>query len=255
MKDIVIETQHLTKIYNYHSENEFEALHDINIQIHKGEFTAVMGPSGAGKSTFINTISTLDLPTKGKVFINGTEVRQMGANEIGTFRHQNLGFIFQEFNLLDTHTLYENIAMPMALAHADKEAIRSRVHELASALSIEQCLMKYPNECSGGQRQRAAICRALVNHPGIIAADEPTGNLDSKNSMELMKIFLDMHAKGVTLVMVTHDPLISSYAERLLYIRDGRIETILKRGDMDQDDYFQQIVALNSRESREILKK
>ena len=250
-ENIVLEAQHMKKIYNYRTDNEFEALHDISFQVHEGEFIAIMGPSGSGKSTFINNISTIDLPTGGKVFINGTEVRTMSANAIGKFRYHNLGFIFQEFNLLDTHTMFENIALPLSLAHVDSAEIHKRVDLLAEEMDIKHLLHKYPNECSGGQRQRAAICRALVNNPRIIVADEPTGNLDSANSSELMKILEKLNKEdGVTIVMVTHDALVASYSGRLLYIKDGSIEQTLERGDKDQDSYFKRIVEINSEESR-----
>lgn len=256
MPQTVLEAKNLKKVYNFNTANAFEALHDINFQVEEGDFVAVMGPSGSGKSTFINNISTIDLPTSGYVYINGKEVRSMSSNEIGRFRYQNLGFIFQDFNLLDTHTMYENIAMPLSLAHVDKDEIRRRITKLAEQMDISQLLEKFPNECSGGQRQRAAICRALVNNPRIIIADEPTGNLDSTNSSELMKILQRLnHENGVTIVMVTHDPLITSYSSRLLYIKDGNIETVLEKGDMTQDEYFQKIVEINSAESREILQK
>lgn len=256
MPQTVLEAKNLKKVYNFNTANAFEALHDINFKVEEGDFVAIMGPSGSGKSTFINNISTIDLPTSGYVYINGKEVRSMSSNEIGRFRYQNLGFIFQDFNLLDTHTMYENIAMPLSLAHVDKEEIRRRITKLAEQMDISQLLEKFPNECSGGQRQRAAICRALVNNPRIIIADEPTGNLDSTNSSELMKILQRLnHENGVTIVMVTHDPLITSYSSRLLYIKDGNIETVLEKGDMTQDEYFQKIVEINSAESREILQK
>ena len=254
--ETILETQHLRKIYNYRTENAFEALHDINFKVEKGEFVAIMGPSGSGKSTFINNISTIDLPTFGKVFIKGKEVRSMSANETGHFRYEPLGFIFQDFNLLDTHTLFENIAMPLSLAHVNKEEIMKRVNDLADKMNIRGILAKYPYECSGGQRQRAAICRALVNQPDIIVADEPTGNLDSANSAELMNILDQMNRKdGVTIVMVTHDALIASYSSRLIYIRDGNIEKQLERNGMDQDYYFQKISEINNEERREIIRK
>ena len=256
MADTVLEAKNLKKVYNFNTENAFEALHNISFQVEEGDFVAIMGPSGSGKSTFINNISTIDLPTAGKVYINGKEVRSMSSNEIGRFRYQNLGFIFQDLNLLDSHTMYENIAMPLSLAHMDSDEIHKRVNELAGQMDIQQLLKKFPNECSGGQRQRAAICRALINNPRIIVADEPTGNLDSANSAELMKILQKLNKEnGVTIVMVTHDPLITSYSSRLLYIRDGNIETVLEKGDMTQDEYFQKIVEINSAESREILQQ
>ena len=252
---VVLEAKHLKKVYNYHTLNAFEALHDINFQVFDGDFVAIMGPSGSGKSTFINTISTIDVPTEGRVYINKKEVRSMTENEIGRFRYQNLGFIFQDFNLLDTHTMFENIALPLSLAHVNKTEIEKRVKELAEAMGIAELLHKFPYECSGGQRQRVAICRALINHPHIIVADEPTGNLDSANSAELMSILQQLNQSGVTIVMVTHDPLITSYSTRVIYIKDGNIEKELAKGDMSQDAYFQKIVELNSEESRELLKK
>lgn len=254
-KKVILETKHLKKIYNYRTDNEFEALHDINFKVYEGEFVAVMGPSGAGKSTFINNISTIDDPTGGSVYINGKEIRTMTSSQIGHFRYENLGFIFQDFNLLDTHTIFENIAMPMSLAHVKRDVIETRVNELAEQMNIKDLLGKYPYECSGGQRQRAAICRALVNHPKMIVADEPTGNLDSANSAELMRILSDLNHHGVTIVMVTHDSLVASYSSRLIFIRDGGIEQEIQRGDMDQDTYFQKIVEINSAESRGILQK
>lgn len=256
MSEYVLEAIHMKKIYNFGTPNAFEALHDINFQVKEGDFVAVMGPSGSGKSTFINNISTIDIPTNGKVMINGKNVRSMSANQIGHFRFENLGFIFQEFNLLDTHTLFENIAMPLSLAHVNKEEMKKRVNTLAERLQISPFLNKYPNECSGGQRQRAAICRALINNPNLIVADEPTGNLDSVNSAELLKIFQQLNKEdGVTIVMVTHDPLISSYSQRLVYIKDGNIESVFEKGELTQDEYFQKIVEINSSESREILSK
>jgi putative ABC transport system ATP-binding protein len=254
-ENIVLEAKHLKKIYNYRTPNAFEALHDVNFQVYDGDFVAIMGPSGSGKSTFINTISTIDVPTGGRVFINQKEIRTMTENEIGKFRYENLGFIFQDFNLLDTHTMFENIAMPLSLAHVNKEDVAPRVNALAEEMGIQDLLQKFPYECSGGQRQRVAICRALINRPHIIVADEPTGNLDSANSAELMGILQKLNQQGVTIVMVTHDPLITSYSTRVIYIKDGNIEKELAKGNMSQDEYFQKIVEMNSEESREILKK
>lgn len=255
MEEIVLEAKNMKKIYNYRTENAFEALHGINIQVRKGEFIGIMGPSGAGKTTFINNISTIDQYTEGHVYIKGSEIRTMSSNEIGRFRYKNLGFIFQDFNLLDTHTMYENIALPMSLAKADKKVIDQKVHELAKKMNIESLLHKYPGECSGGQRQRGAICRALINDPEIIIADEPTGNLDSQNSTELMLILQKLNQEnGVTIVMVTHDPMITSYTSRLVFIKDGNIERELERGNMSQEEYFNKIVEINSEESREAIR-
>lgn len=256
MSRVILKAEKLVKIYNAYQKNAFEALHGIDFEVYEGEFIGIMGPSGSGKSTFINNISTIDTPTKGNVYINGRDVRTMSQDEVGKFRYDNLGYIFQAFNLLDTHTMFENIAMPLALEELDEKQITERVNALAEKMQISQLLNKFPYECSGGQRQRGAICRALVNDPGIIIADEPTGNLDSANSSELMKIFQNMNKnEHVTIVMVTHDPLIASYSSRMIFIRDGMIEASLEKGEMDQDQYFQEIVKINSAESREIIQK
>lgn len=256
MSDYVLEVKNLKKVYGLHTQNEFEALHNINFTVDYGEFICIMGPSGSGKSTFINNISTIDMPTSGLVYINGIEVKTMSSNEIGKFRYQNLGFIFQDFNLLDTHTLYENIAMPLSLAKVKKEDIKERVHHIAKAMNIEHLLQKFPYECSGGQRQRAAICRALIGNPKMIVADEPTGNLDSVNSQELLTILKRLNEEQkVTIIMVSHDAMIASYSSRLIYIKDGIIEQTLVKGDLSQEEYFQKIVEINSQESQRLLKK
>lgn len=254
--EYVLQTKKLKKIYGLHTQNEFEALHDIDFTVEEGEFICIMGPSGSGKSTFINNISTIDMPTSGLVFINGVEVKTMSTTEIGRFRYENLGFIFQDFNLLDTHTLYENIAMPLSLAKVHKSEIKKRVTTIAHSLDIDHLLYKFPYECSGGQRQRTAICRALVGNPKIIIADEPTGNLDSVNSQELMKILKQLNdEKHVTIIMVSHDAMIASYSSRLVYIKDGEIKETLKREHLTQDEYFKRIVELNSFESRKLLQE
>ncbi|MCD7894187.1 MAG: ABC transporter ATP-binding protein [Erysipelotrichaceae bacterium] len=254
MSNHVLEVMNLKKVYGIHTSNEFEALHDINFICDQGEFICIMGPSGSGKSTFINNISTIDNPTSGKVYIQGTEIRTMSSNEIGKFRYENLGFIFQDFNLLDSHTIYENIAMPLSLKKIKPSIINEKIQKLAKNMNIETLLKKYPHECSGGQRQRAAICRALVNDPKIIIADEPTGNLDSVNSNELLKTLQQLNQEnGVTIIMVSHDPLIASYSSRLIYIKDGRIEQTLERKDLTQEKYFQHIVEINAAESKEAL--
>lgn len=253
-KKVVLKTVDLVKVYNWGMENEFEALHKINFEVYSGELVCFMGPSGSGKSTFINNISTIDSPTQGKVYINGENVQTMSANKIGKFRNKNLGFIFQEFNLLDTHTMFENIAMPLSLSHVDKKEIKERVEKIAEKMGIVKHLNKYPKECSGGQRQRAAICRALITNPSIIVADEPTGNLDSKNSMEFMEMISELNKEnGVTIIMVTHDAFVASYSSRLVYIKDGDIAAELERGEKSRQEYYDEISALNTRESREAL--
>ena len=248
MEDVVLYTKNLKKVYNPQSLNAVTALHDVNIEVHKGDFLGVMGPSGSGKSTFINMISTMDYPTDGKVFIHGKNVMNMSSNEIGRFRYENLGFIFQNFNLLNTHTVFENIAMPMTLAKADPKVIEDKVTNIAKQLNIDSLLNKVPLECSGGQRQRTAIARALINDPGIIVADEPTGNLDSENSEELMELFEKMNKEnGTTIVMVTHDAYVASFTSRLIFIRDGAVSSEISRENMSQDEYFRKIVAISSK--------
>lgn len=232
-KNKILIAKNVTKIYGVGTKNPYTALKDVSLEMEEGEFICVMGPSGAGKSTFINNLSTIDLPTKGFVYINGKEVRQMSEREIGRFRYENLGFIFQEFNLLDSLTIFENIAVPLTLAGKKKKDIQESVNQIAKKLGVEMILNKYPSECSGGQRQRAAICRALVTKPKLIVADEPTGNLDSKNSHELLSLFRDLNVNsGVSILMVTHDPKIASYSSKLLYIKDGVIDETIERQNM-----------------------
>lgn len=250
-KNKILITKNVTKIYGVGTKNPYTALKDVSLEMEEGEFICVMGPSGAGKSTFINNLSTIDLPTKGFVYINGKEVRQMSEREIGRFRYENLGFIFQEFNLLDSLTIFENIAVPLTLAGKKKKDIQESVNQIAKKLGVEMILNKYPSECSGGQRQRAAICRALVTKPKLIVADEPTGNLDSKNSHELLSLFRDLNVNsGVSILMVTHDPKIASYSSKLLYIKDGVIDETIERQNMSQKEYFYKIVDINSTESQ-----
>jgi len=250
-KEILI-AREMTKIYGLDTQNPITALKDVSLTMYEGDFICVMGPSGSGKSTFINNLSTIDVPTKGKVFINGTEVRAMSENAIGRFRYENLGFIFQEFNLLDSLTIFENIAVPLTLASVSLQEIKQKVKNVAKKLNIDALLEKYPQECSGGQRQRAAIARALVTNPKLIIADEPTGNLDSQSSHELLELFKQLNDEGVSILMVTHDSMIASYSKKLLYIKDGQIADTLERKDLSQKDYFHKIVDINSYESQKL---
>ena len=224
MENKILVAKNVTKIYGVGTKNPYTALSDVSLEMYEGEFVCVMGPSGAGKSTFINNLSTIDIPTKGFVYINGKEVRQMSEGEIGKFRYENLGFIFQEFNLLDSLTIFENIAVPLTLAGKSKVEIKAAVAKIAKRLDVEQILNKYPSECSGGQRQRAAICRALVTNPKIIVADEPTGNLDSKNSKEVLELLKYCAKKyNQTLIVITHDEKIALEADRIITIQDGKL--------------------------------
>ena len=233
-KEILVADK-ITKIYGIGTKTLFEALHEVSLTMYEGEFVCIMGPSGAGKSTFINNLSTIDIPTKGKVFINGKEVREMSEGEIGKFRYENLGFIFQEFNLLDSLTIFENIAVPLTLANVNKKEITQRVQEVAKKLNVEQTLDKFPNECSGGQRQRVAICRALVTNPKLIVADEPTGNLDPETSKEIINVLMRINEEqGTTVLVVTHDQkIVQEHKKRTILMEDGCINADTSLGGYD----------------------
>ncbi|WP_173320551.1 ABC transporter ATP-binding protein [Sharpea azabuensis] len=256
MSKEIIKAEHVSKIYGLGSKHPYQALNDITLTINEGEFVCIMGPSGAGKSTLLNVLTTIDFPTKGKVFIDGEEVRTLSSHQVGLLRYERLGFIFQDFNLLDALTVKENIAVPLSLASVNRQEIDERIISIASKLNIEKLLEKYPYECSGGQRQRIAIARALINHPKIIVADEPTGNLDSANSHEVLDFFSKLNIEeGVTILMVTHDPLIASYSSKLLYIKDGMIEHTIHKEALEQKDYFYRIVDINSNEAQSYFMK
>lgn len=256
MSKEIIKAEHVSKIYGLGSKHPYQALNDITLTINEGEFVCIMGPSGAGKSTLLNVLTTIDFPTKGKAFIDGEEVRTLSSHQVGLLRYERLGFIFQNFNLLDALTVKENIAVPLSLASVNRQEIDERIISIASKLNIEKLLEKYPYECSGGQRQRIAIARALINHPKIIVADEPTGNLDSANSHEVLDFFSKLNIEeGVTVLMVTHDPLIASYSSKLLYIKDGMIEHTIHKEALEQKDYFYRIVDINSNEAQSYFMK
>lgn len=247
----VIEVKKLDKEYG--GKTKFLALNGVNLEVNKGDFLGIMGPSGSGKTTFLNMISTIDNPTRGSVLINGKNIASMGEMEIARFRYQNIGFIFQEFNLIDTITVGENIAIPLTLSDLKQNEIREKVLEVSKKLDIEELIDKYPSECSGGQRQRAAVARALVNNPSIIVADEPTGNLDTKNSHDLLKLLKELNdSENITIIMVTHDSMIASYTKRLVFIRDGKIDTIIEREGVSQKEFFYKIVDITSKESQNL---
>lgn len=247
MEEMVV-AKDVKKVYGINIEYQVVALKNINLTIERGDYVCVMGPSGAGKSTLLNVLTTIDLPTSGSVVINGKEIKGMSENQLCEFRYQNLGFIFQDFNLIDSLTIQENIAVPLAMAKESKNLIYRSVRDIAEKLKITPLLNKYPMECSGGQRQRVAIARALVTQPNLIVADEPTGNLDSQNSHELMMLFERLNQEGTTILMVTHDALVASYSKKLLYISDGEIKETLERHGASKNEYFNQIVAVNSKE-------
>lgn len=248
MKEIVL-IENMDKVYGAGS-NSFKALDGISLSIKEGDFIGIMGPSGSGKSTLLNIIATIDVATRGKVLINGTRAESLLESDLARYRRENIGFIFQDCNLLDTLTIRDNILAPLTLAGVDKKSCDIRVKEVSQRMQIEDILDKYPAECSGGQRQRAAACRALASNPKMIVADEPTGALDSKNSAELLSLLKSLNEKeGITIVIVTHDSLIASYSKELLLIRDGKVDKVLKRGNIKQSEFYHKIVAETSIET------
>jgi putative ABC transport system ATP-binding protein len=203
-------------------------LKGIDLQINKGEYVALMGPSGSGKSTLMNLLGCLDTPTSGTYILNGKDVSQMHDDELAEIRNKEIGFVFQTFNLLPRTTALDNVALPMVYAGFPKSERNKRATEVLTQVNLSDRMDHQPNQLSGGQRQRVAIARALVNSPSIILADEPTGNLDSKTSVEIMKLFGDIHAQGNTVILVTHEEEIAAYAHRVIRLRDGIIESDTK---------------------------
>ncbi|WP_027622966.1 ABC transporter ATP-binding protein [Clostridium lundense] len=239
---IVVETKNLKKIYGSKG-NIYTALDDINLQINEGEFVGIMGPSGAGKSTLLNVISTIDKPTSGNISIGGENILNLNENSLSSFRRNKLGFIFQDFNLLDTLTLKENIMLPLTLSKIKVTLIERRVTEVAEALGISNILEKYPSEVSGGQKQRTAAARAIITNPTLVLADEPTGALDSNSSKDLLQCLTDLNENiNATIMMVTHDAFAASYCKRILFIKDGRLFTELVKGNSSRKEFFQKIL-------------
>jgi len=244
-EEVVISLKKVTKAYKISALNAFEAVKNIDLDIKKGEFTVIMGPSGAGKSTLLYFLSTLDLPTHGEVQIFGQNILKMTEDQINQFRYGHLGYVFQDFQLIETMTNLENMSEQLSMHHESTEEIRRRLNIIAEKLDITEILDKYPQECSGGQQQRVAIGRALMTLPQIIIADEPTGNLDSQNSLVLMKLLRLLNQEGKTIVMVTHDCMIASFAKRVLYLLDGQIVGECYRHGKSQQAFFQEIIELN----------
>lgn len=206
------------------NKNTFKILKDINIEVKEGEFLSIMGPSGAGKTTLLNILSTVDKPTSGGVYYDGKDVGKMNNKELSKFRRDNIGFIFQDYNLLDSMSVEDNIALPLVIGNVKQSKIKEEVLRLAKFFGIENHLKKYPYELSGGQKQRVAAARALITSPKIIFADEPTGALDSKSSSELLNCLKDMNERfNVTVIMVTHDPFSASYSKKVIFIKDGKL--------------------------------
>lgn len=230
----LLEVNNLKKVYTTRFGGaHVQALSNVSFSVEKGEYVAIMGESGSGKTTLLNILASLDKPTSGEVLLNGRSLSAIGEREISAFRRDNLGFVFQDFNLLDTFSLKDNIFLPLVLS--------GKPYDEMAKLGITDILSKFPYEVSGGQKQRAAVARALITNPQIVLADEPTGALDSKASDALLKLFGDFNEEGQTILMVTHSTKAASCANRIMFIKDGEVFNQIYRGSMDNDEMFQKI--------------
>ncbi|BDI01937.1 antimicrobial peptide ABC transporter ATP-binding protein [Ligilactobacillus murinus] len=238
----LLKIEHARKVYQSRFKGvQVEALKDIQLEVNKGEYTAIMGESGSGKSTLLNMIATLDKPTSGKLYLNGDDLTQIKEKAAATFRREHLGFVFQDFNLLDTISVKDNILLPLVLSRKSIKAAKPKLQELAEKLEITTLLEKYPYELSGGQKQRVAVARAIITDPALLLADEPTGALDSKTSDQLLDIFEQLNQNGQTILMVTHSSLAASRAKRVLFIKDGIVYHQLYRGELDSKAFLEKI--------------
>ena len=238
----LLEVKNVKKIYTTRfGSNQVEALRDVNFTVERGEYVAIMGESGSGKTTLLNILAALDKPTEGKVYLKDRDLGRIKEKEIAAFRRQNLGFVFQDFNLLDTFSLKDNIFLPLVLSGKKYPEMEKRLKPIAEKLGIEKLLEKYPYEVSGGQKQRAAIARALITKPQLILADEPSGALDSKAADSLMNLFTTINQEGQTIVMVTHSVKVASSAKRVLFIKDGKVFHQLYRGNLTNEEMYERI--------------
>jgi putative ABC transport system ATP-binding protein len=238
----LLEVQHLQKVYTTRfGGNQVEALQNVNFTVEAGEYVAIMGESGSGKTTLLNILAALDRPTSGEVYLNGKALSDVRERDLAAFRRSHLGFVFQDFNLLDTFSLQDNIFLPLVLAGERYETMKKKLEPLARQLGISEILAKYPYEVSGGQKQRAAVARALITDPQLVLADEPTGALDSRASDRLLELFEEINAAGQTIVMVTHSVKAASHAGRVLFLRDGKVYHQLYRGEEKPEEQFRRI--------------
>lgn len=238
----LLEVKNLKKIYTTRmGGNKVQALDNVNFSVEQGEYVAIMGESGSGKTTLLNIMASLDKPTGGQVILAGKNMADIKQKELCAFRRDNLGFVFQDFNLLDTLSLKDNIFLPLVLAGCDVGKMEERIQPLAKKLGIEELLEKYPYEVPGGQKQRAAVARALITKPQILLADEPTGALDSKASDRLLKIFADVNEDGQTILMVTHSIQAASRAGRVMFIKDGCVFNQIYRGKLSNEEMYRKI--------------
>ena len=242
----ILEVKNIEKYYGNKS-NLTKAIDNINFDVNKGEFVGIMGASGSGKTTLLNCISTIDRVTAGHIIINGEDITKLKGNNLNKFRREELGFIFQDFNLLDTLTAYENIALALTIQKVNASEINNRVHEIAKKLDISGIMNKYPYQVSGGQKQRIASARAIITNPKLVLADEPTGALDSKAARQLLENFELLNQKmNATILMVTHDAFTASYANRILFIKDGKIFNELIKGNDTRKQFFEKIIEVQT---------
>lgn len=238
----ILEVSGLNKVYTSRfGGNKVEALKNVSFAVEQGEYVAIMGESGSGKTTLLNIIAALDRPTAGSVKLDGKQLSSIRESDIATFRRDNLGFVFQEFNLIDTFSIEDNIYLPLVLAGVPHKEMEQRLAPIARQLNIAELLKKYPYEVSGGQKQRAAVARALITGPKLVLADEPTGALDSKATDELLRLFSDINKLGQTILMVTHSVKAASHASRVLFIKDGEVFHQIYRGDNTNEQLYQMI--------------
>ena len=238
----ILEVDALKKVYTTRfGANQVEALRQVTFRVEEGEYVAIMGESGSGKTTLLNILAALDKPTRGSVRLDGQELTKLKDSEIASFRREHLGFVFQDFNLLDTFTLEDNIYLPLVLAGRDYREMQKKIQPVADTLGITALLKKYPYEVSGGQKQRAAVARALITDPKLILADEPTGALDSRSSEELLDLFDHINQDGQTILMVTHSVKAASRAGRVLFIRDGEVYHQIYKGEDTSEQMYQKI--------------
>lgn len=239
---ILLDVKNVRKVYTTRfGGNQVEALKDVNFSVEQGEYVAIMGESGSGKSTLLNILAALDKPTEGKVFLKEKDLSKVKEKEMAAFRRNNLGFVFQDFNLLDTFSLKDNIFLPLVLSGTSHKEMERRLLTLADKLGIKNLLEKYPYEVSGGQKQRAAVARAVITQPQLLLADEPTGALDSKAAKELLKLFTSLNQDGQTILMVTHSVKAASTAGRVLFIKDGRVFYQIYKGNLSETQMYQKI--------------
>ncbi len=242
----VLEVKNIEKYYGSKSSLT-KAIDNISFNVEEGEFVGIMGASGSGKTTLLNCISTIDRVTSGKIIINGEDITKLRGNKLNKFRREELGFIFQDFNLLDTLTCYENIAIALTIQRVSPNKIDERVNKIAEKLDIKDILKKYPYQISGGQKQRVASSRAIITNPKLVLADEPTGSLDSKSARQLLETFDTLNSNlNATILMVTHDAFTASYASRILFIKDGKIFNELIKGNDTRKEFFEKIIEVQT---------